>query len=536
MGALYLYKLRSDYLLARDHPSPEPVRATLDESLARHFAEACRRALGELHAEDDHSIWMIRELQIDLAVNATWPPEEIARALAAKVARAVHSQLDRSNVSDAVIRFENAAEFLAHYVFETATTGHTDAWYFKAFDSLRSLPTDRCIYEALVRDRNLTEPALLWLHARGQLERVARILPPALQHRIIDLCATCGTDLATASDATVVSAVIAQWWQTRSHHPLILFVVARNTAAAAPSLALKLVQAWHAIAQSRRTDARNTTAPDAFQNNFNGDAQAGLELLNATLASDAPLLRQIRDLIEAHASHELPTQPGESAQTICGGIFLLLQSLIDSGANEVIERIAGDKSEAAALRSIVLLKCLGGERESLHTGDPAFAILHNITEIDWQSVDRLTTRLDAATRLQFLIDALSSRERLTENAWLAGANSESDWLTEQDRAELLFFRLSSLSSAVDEFWSIVARVVMSGFARRLPGFDRSSPEFVRHNFLDVAGSINIEPSGAIAVELERPPLHLVLALAGLDCSSFALPWLDGCETRIEFSS
>jgi hypothetical protein len=68
------------------------------------------------------------------------------------------------------------------------------------------------------------------------------------------------------------------------------------------------------------------------------------------------------------------------------------------------------------------------------------------------------------------------------------------------------------------------------FARRLPGFATSQPEYLRRNFLAVEASIEREPS-RIVVRVTRPPLHVLLSMTGLIRRKYTLAWLG--ETPIE---
>lgn len=541
MGALHVHQARSEYLLSRGHPSPEPVRASLDESLRGDFAKACAEALDALDRNDDQSIWMIRSVQLDIAINATLQPEQIAGYWAACFARRLHSALSRGEVFGEVVRFNSPAEFAAEFIFETATSGHPDAWYFRPFDSLRSLPADRAICEALTRDKTTAEPALRYLFASGRLECVVNRLSPALQRRILEHCIRFdSSQSSTGNVAAIVSTLLAHWRPRSGAHPLFLYIAARHDTNAFAKLVQKIVQAFLALVQNNEHALATKTArelePFRILTEFNDrDTLAALELFNTTLDTDTTILEKISESVRS-AQPQQASSRGESFETICGGIFLLIRSVIDSGVEEVIERLAASNREAAALRSTILLKCLGMERAAIHRGDPAFTILHDKTAIDWESVRPITNRMDAKSRWRILLEALTARDRLQDNSWLSASPPASDCLNELSNEELQYFRTPSTEPAMDIFWSSVARVVMNTFARRLPGFDRSSREFLRQNFLDVKGAIETDSSSEILATLQRPPLYLILSVAGLDGDRFSLPWLAGTVLQFEFTS
>ena len=99
--------------------------------------------------------------------------------------------------------------------------------------------------------------------------------------------------------------------------------------------------------------------------------------------------------------------------------------------------------------------------------------------------------------------------------------------------------LGDLEPSADLFWSVAARAVLKDFARRLIGFDQSSCSFLHRNFLDTPASIRVRPGAddvnEIQVQLQRPPLYLVLNIAGMDGETFAVPWIQDERVTLKFS-
>ncbi len=99
--------------------------------------------------------------------------------------------------------------------------------------------------------------------------------------------------------------------------------------------------------------------------------------------------------------------------------------------------------------------------------------------------------------------------------------------TEQELAYFLMPR-----PAMDQQWStafelagaVIARAVLQHFARRLFGFEGSSPEYLYQNFLAGLSSMRISPS-QIDVHMPESPLRVLLHLSGMYESPFHLPWL-----------
>jgi hypothetical protein len=87
-------------------------------------------------------------------------------------------------------------------------------------------------------------------------------------------------------------------------------------------------------------------------------------------------------------------------------------------------------------------------------------------------------------------------------------------------------RALSVPGAIDLTFSMLAQGILRRFARKLPGFTKSSLDYLNHNLLDVSAAMEDTDEKRV-VSLSRPPLHLVLAMAGLNRCTYRLNWLDG---------
>lgn len=75
-------------------------------------------------------------------------------------------------------------------------------------------------------------------------------------------------------------------------------------------------------------------------------------------------------------------------------------------------------------------------------------------------------------------------------------------------------------------FSLAARALLRKFSWRLPGFSQSGLHYVHRNFLDVDASVQNQPAQRI-VRMGRPPLHVVLSLAGMTRQQYGLSWTAG---------
>lgn len=96
----------------------------------------------------------------------------------------------------------------------------------------------------------------------------------------------------------------------------------------------------------------------------------------------------------------------------------------------------------------------------------------------------------------------------------------------RDLSYLSLPRNLALSRAADLSLSVVAQGVLRRFAAQLPGFGRSSLNYLNRNFLDCCAAVESSEE-RIVVSLAPPPLHLVLARSGLNRRSYKLGWLNG---------
>ena len=86
--------------------------------------------------------------------------------------------------------------------------------------------------------------------------------------------------------------------------------------------------------------------------------------------------------------------------------------------------------------------------------------------------------------------------------------------------------MPGLNEAFDRTWSRAAAAVCRKFARRLYGFDRSTPRYLSDRFLQT-DCVVTQADRCIEAVLERCELDIVLRMAGFDEEwSCRLPWLD----------
>jgi hypothetical protein len=194
-----------------------------------------------------------------------------------------------------------------------------------------------------------------------------------------------------------------------------------------------------------------------------------------------------------------PAVSGKSFGTPWGGVFLLLPGALEIGIEDW----------PPVVRLLGLAKCLGGQaiRETLY--DPVLRLVAGCEEpTDWDAIVRYS---EAAARFPVLDLAPDDAEINTE-----------------------FFRVPSLAEDFDRFWSGAAAAVLRNLARRLYGFDRSSPNYLVERFLRTDCIVTVSAE-CIEARLERCDLDIVLRMAGFDGREFRLPWLNPELVRIRLA-
>ena len=662
-SALRIHRLRSEYLVGRDHPYPEWVRGELDGHVRRGLQDICAQALQWLCPAADESLWFIRRLDVELAVDASWDPEQFARPWSTEIGRSVQRVLNGGERSGEVIRFSNRAAFLARFVTDLAHGSAWDCWYYTSFDSLRGLAVDQAICEALVRDPSLTETALRRMSDEGNLENVLGKLSPAGAAQILRTVANQSSSIANTRSVveSLLNSPDSKLLRTGSPIDALRLCLNANRLGTGDSIAdlAGALDRLLSIAEFVRNESSSSVVEALLQGDINEafaasrrsatpDAVDALDRLRSMLGDDAKLMARTVALLRSSPTSpaRLPGRADGGIETVCGGAFLLLRSLIDSGIASLIETAAHSESQVAEkLRWFVLLKCLGRDCALRNAGDSGLALaagLKGSADALLDSADDMAIGLE----LGALVTTLVERERVGTDCWLAELVSDipaggrtlivrdlasDEWLwassvdsevnaaaralvsamdclrttcgldpqfvfldstlssvlhgenaacstgerassdaqsftlwrgrrcemtfEERERwaphlarlipgsADLDYLRLdpsnlfAGFSAEQDLFGSLAARVVLKDFARRLAGFDLSSCNFLRRNFLDAPGSIHVQLGAdgfnETCARLQAPPLRLVLNIAGMDRQTFMVPWMEVEQVSVE---
>ena len=607
-STLSIERLHNHYLVSSEHEAPEQVRSLCESAIAPGLPQALATALGRCFPENDPSLWFIRRLAVDFAVNTEVNLSALSQVWADEIAAELMTALKSGGAE--VIHFPNQIAYLANFLLDLAQGYAWSKWHYSRFDGLRMLPVSAAIRTVICESPEIGLEALLLLSESG-CNAVVTSLCASDADRILTAVSSF-SDGASAGDETTCFEAINDTWQTslnvltcdEERRRLLLFLsVVRNrpalagevlrTAVTALCRLAKLVHEQPAFQSHQLIDTLQHHDIRALYDSAGFDQAAILmPLLRCSAVCLEPLLQRVNGAPVVN-----PQTRRETRFTAFGGAFLLLPLLDKFPLQAATDGWPdlGSSSAATMARFLILVGCFGRNRAQGCFRDPllrdlmqmdpqinaemVMEWLANLTtdhlktfvrEIsawhletgaaegktlqliatDWQKL-QLIIVLDearglwlAATESQsrnlalrevlselHIPQTLQCRDALSEIARKNFPDSQLDCADELEMPDLPL-DLSYLMLP-DEFGghvpaglalAVASQNLLRLFSRRLTGFSRSSLNYLYSNFLDCSAAVQ-EAAGQRSVCLGRPPLNLVLAMAGLNRCSYQLSWL-----------
>jgi hypothetical protein len=344
-------RLEGVYRVAADHPAPGAIRGTLDRLVRSRLEEACGRSLTPLLDPADPSIWLIREVEVELAVNAAvstgdWSGEDaLVAAWAAEIAERIAALIAAGPDGERVIRYRDRADLLARFLTDVAAGGNRDGWDWPEFAGLRLLPRGRAIREVLVREPEAGTGVLARLAAEGRLEPVLQAmtdsdadavceallgavwpvsLSPGLLVGAIERWETTGASRrAGPTEATERLRRLVTAYDIEHASPGFLMAVDRlgRLASLLANLAVPAAELLAAL------ESRELPRALALLGGGDDDTADTLGWVARAVADDPSLLDRLSSVLSFGQSETRAKGRARSDVSTCTGVFLLLPSI-----------------------------------------------------------------------------------------------------------------------------------------------------------------------------------------------------------------
>jgi hypothetical protein len=572
-------RLHSVYRVPREEPDAGALRARLDRLAGRQVGDALTEIAQRLPVADVPGLVVVRRLElrlllgfghlVDERVTAVW-----ARALAGALTRALTGP-----GGDLVARFRDWADYLASFLEEVAAGARPVRWRYEHL-TRSGQPSDPMVVAAALREREAwIVPTLVELGARDTLGAVLRALGEPAAWSVFEalergLDARPGPPAPAEECLDRLLGLLRDWPGLRrraaSSGEVALLLVAGSAGPAGgppPPAVLAAIRRAATVVPDL-WDASGQAAPSRFDRIGVAAAEA-LAVLDRDQPALAAVLRtparQRQQVLEAASRLNV-----EELVTDAGGVLFLLSSLVELDLPGLLLATGVPAGEAEAVaptgRWLILLKALGGRPRDWARNDPGLTMAAGLAAPPGRAeLERLTAatapvdarRLGRALRAWALrrgllagtVRTVTRRADLPSSAQAAitRAVPEGLWLLARlvepagapSRRMLsgppppIGVQVAHLAApelvpepAADLLWTHLTAVTLHLFARRLPGFQRSSAPHLAANFLLGRSHLRVGPDGVVG-DLPRVPLRLVIRLGGWEHVRADIPWLPG---------
>jgi hypothetical protein len=361
---LTVARLSLEAAVLRDQPGTVVVTSDAQRFASHELAPALTAALAPLLDGGDPSVWVIRRLDLDLAVDSSWSAGAVAARLARAVQVALHS-VTSGEGAGAAVRFPDRAAYLAQFLSDL-TDGHAwDRWYYPPFAALRPLPISTVIRLAIEAQPGAAENALLALAREGHLARVVQALNESDAARLLarltpveDGAAPDALDIEAAADIiTNDRGMLARLGTAAASLVLYLELRAQGCeAAGAAAAAGALIDELSPASAAGSFIEHAAASPDEAATNLEGRTRA-------QPAGDLALRRALRRMRKAAPSSASKTGHRSRIGALpepapFAGVFLLWRSIVELGIDAMVGE-ACDADAAAARRHLLAARLAG---------------------------------------------------------------------------------------------------------------------------------------------------------------------------------
>ncbi len=492
-NSLNINRLRNNYFILSEHPSPESLKGRLDDAVGKSLQSAISSFVMPLFSDKDVSIWFIRRLDVEVDVNAAWDREQIALCWSKQIVKALACLMQRNSDYQEILRFDSRAAYVAQFLIDLADGYAWQKWYYKTFEGLQMLPLSAAMRTLICDNPAVGLSALIHVSDK-KLTNILKTLTVQDVTRILD---GISKDGKTGDEFCCYQELRKAWEITE----------------------LELCNEFDEIKHVLRLYVRVCQERVELSGPTLKNVAIELVRKEAVSLDTSPYKEQTKD------KHITPLT--ERRNTNFGGVFLLLPLIdllpITKATNNW--PVIDDDATACLVRFLILMKCCGNERANQVFSDPLIRDLMGVPPIvsladllEWQttiSQENLEYFLDKIAMWQSEKGVDDKQKRI---------KARKDKLVD-DMSYLSLAESFCKSNEIDKALSIGALSVMRDFSWRLPGFDGSSLAYLYSNFLEFSGSVDEEEDRRV-VRLGRPPLNVVLNMTGMVRNTYKLGWLD----------
>lgn len=492
-----------------------------DEVFGSRLADHLSRALADIGELE--GVWRIRRLNAHALLGTAWPAEDMARTLGLDIRRALRRAI--AAPSSDVVWYPSRGSYLAAFLVDCCEGRAFGRWEYAEFEHLAGLPVSRAVTEAVVdepvaalaalRTLSITDVTIVLRRLTGQdAGEVLSVLrssvsgpdQPGGLHRAVPVLVDLLSAGALPDDHRVAALhiFVALVCDDPSADPAGLERTARDLAAAVGAFSRCGDRERDALRRALSADA--TVPPAAWMAIVRSPDLSGFARWPTAER------RQVVDLLTDAAQGTVRRPAGPELRTPLGGVFLLLPLLAELPWREATDAwppLAAVPA-ARAVAFLAVVGALGAERNLAAFRDPTLRLATGIP--DDVSMDHLATWAGAVPTL--------ATERLVEvwDARTIGWGTDARASASPDPYLTLAL---PFTPPIRRALAVLSESLLRGLAQRLPGFSRSSPSYLWDNFLNFDALVRLEDERMV-VECGKPPLDVVLSLAGIKRKRFRL--------------
>lgn len=557
------------------------------KKIAREYlGEVLADLLQPLNAAGE-GIVLVKRLELEFDIDLLLSHQQIARVWANRIKSALLRAMNGKAAANVAV-FENSACYLRSALMDIIRGRAQHLWYYRGLSGLWALPVSSAVRTLLLEDRDNGLAAVARMQGTELVEFAAALsekdanwlLRQLFQERVDASVTHADMNRFVASVSDVHA--LANGLEAHRHQQAMLLacLALSRKSEIASSTAVQCARHLSMLMRLRHE------FPDSFRHITRlimHKRPAGLKqwLPGRRITRLAPLLRMdarsVHSLVELLAPERPPAEntPAKFEQvprfTRFGNALLLLPQF-DKLPLEALQhwQPLGAQPALPLVRLLVICLCQGESQFAAAFRDPLLRDLCGIRPdialaeiVQWLNLQTPPSRLMDVYR-DLENDIVRADHPLQHCAWrladilivVHGETQKGCWVkvtitdqhapqanipeTRQDEDPerviadfnaLWLANLWGLSNEACAILSVLAQITIKTFAYRLPGFAKSSVNYMRQNFLSMTATLVAEEQ-RIRASLSRVPMSIMLNMAGMNRGTILLPHFDHRPIRL----